>query len=604
MTVNVKLTWKVFNRLPEAASDYVSGESTELFDVRTGKKILREVGGSIQSSFFPLVLEPKSPLFAKLLATAHHHGLAGSKMSFQGSVPSDFVPTKTALDCRFGIHVYGKHVCITVECEPFAVAEDIDLSKVQDLAFFPGLKAMVKRLMELLTSKGNRVLPVPGDFKVYPCMQLAAIPGTKPLSSTELAAIVTRHPKINNAATESVVAKNLDHQIDGTTTLVDRQGVLCYVPPTAHADETAGSDRRFRSCAAMIELAAAAQRVMHDQINIPTPVIESLASLIFNTRATIPNSTSAQRAWALFASEFSLAEGYKNVSQREPKVTTAMPPLAVVASDPTVGNRAFKNSTDPEMRVLCLAAATIELSTVAARLQETYGEGEMLPLDGGQEYALQYRDSENSVTWYVVPLSFQGQVDAAVSIRTLCNLLKPTLALMVGMCMSMPGKGLPVGTVVIPNEVMVFDHVRQTTEGIQHRPHGDRVDNGLFKLARLMASSRKFDFKVVTDKGLASATSKIENIKSELVQFIGKAFPDATAFDMEGWGFYRAGAGQLCLWIKAVADTGEPQGTSHADQQIKQTTQAEVTNNAINFALVLVETFIKANKKQFNLLVN
>lgn len=601
MTINLKLCWKVFHRLPDSAPQYTVGESTDLFEVRTGKSILRDVGGNIDSTFFPLVLEPKSPLFSKLSSTARRVGLRGSKLEFEGQLPTAFVVADQLLRCRFGLHIYGRHACITVDCQSFAVPENIDLRKLQDLSSFPMLQVMVKKLMELLTTKANKTFPVPGDFKVYPCLQLApTADARRQFSDVELAEVVTRHYRIRKSAAEDVLAKNLGHQVDGTTTLLDRQGVLSYIPPSAHADEVEGSNRRFRSCVAIIELAAAAHRLHKDQASMPSSTIESLRLLISNPRLTIPNSTSAQRAWSLLVDEFNLVGSYSNLQVEVKAFKPTMQDIEVVASkvrDEIEDDRVIHSRLSSSgIRILCIAAATVELSTVSEQLAELFGEGEIAELDDGHEFALQFTNPEKSITWYVVPLSFQGQVDAAVSVKTLCNLLKPTLALMVGMCMSMPGKGLPPGTVVIPNEVTVFDHERLTTEGVQHRPHGDRVDNGLFKLAKIVASTRKFEFKVITDKGLASATSKVENVKSELVQFIEKSFPDAAVFDMEGWGFYRAGAGQLCLWIKAVADTGEAQGASHTGQLQKLITQAEVTKNAVNFSIALVNSFIKVKK--------
>ena len=74
------------------------------------------------------------------------------------------------------------------------------------------------------------------------------------------------------------------------------------------------------------------------------------------------------------------------------------------------------------------------------------------------------------------------------------------------------------------------------------------------------------------------------------------AFPDAAAFDMEGWGFYRAGDGRQCLWIKAVADAGEAQDASHSGREEKRTTQSNATNQATDFAVQLVREFIHAER--------
>lgn len=103
------------------------------------------------------------------------------------------------------------------------------------------------------------------------------------------------------------------------------------------------------------------------------------------------------------------------------------------------------------------------------------------------------------------------------------------------------------------------------------------------------------EFRVVVDKALVSASIKIEDTNSALVKQIENSFPDAVAFDMEGWGFYRAGEGQHCLWVKAIADSGESQSQSASGQAEKRRIQSSVTDNATNFAIRLVRNFVKAS---------
>jgi len=243
--------------------------------------------------------------------------------------------------------------------------------------------------------------------------------------------------------------------------------------------------------------------------------------------------------------------------------------------------------------VLCVAAAQVEFSVVTRRLTSEFGEGSTVYLDGRARYAMKFMDPENGTPWYVAGLPFQGQVDATHEIDRFNNALKPTLILMVGMCMGMPKRKLPVGTVVVPNEVVTFDHQRVTDEGTKYRPHGDRVDNGLYQLARIL-SSREFGYKVVADKALASASVKIENTNAEVVKTIEAAFPDAAAFDMEGWGFYRAGDGLQCLWVKAVADNAEAQSATFDGRADKHCVQSDATCNALDFAVALVREYLAA----------
>ncbi|MEM5314288.1 hypothetical protein [Paraburkholderia sp. JHI869] len=598
MSFNVKLSWRAFGRLPDSAPNYVAGEATSLFEVRTGKSVLREIGGDIESAFFPLVLEPQGPFFTRIAPVSRGYGFTNSKTVFHGTIPNRVSGASTSVSSKFGVHVYGRHVCVTIDCSTFEAADDSDFAIVQDISNYPGIVGLAKKIIEIVASGSGAAIPVHGDLKVFPCIQITALSEQAQLSSSDLVEVITRHPRANDDLVEEMFEKNRKHQIDGTTTLLDRQGIVCYLPSSAHPDEKASSDRRFRSCAAMIELAAAAQRRLRDTSTLDDDVIDALSRLIEDPEGAIPNSTSAQRAWVLLSKEFSLAETLekakgkvrvlRDVSTRgtghsQHKVTESGASAEV--RDGKIGTRS----------VLCVAAAAVELAAVYAQLKESFGTPKTVQLDDSQEYLLQFLDSRNAVVWNLISLSFQGQTEAAVEVKALCLALRPTIVLMIGMCMAMPGKALPVGTVVVPNEVTVFDHTRLIVEGVQQRPHGDRVDNEMFKLARIVSVKQQFPFKVVTDKGLASASSKVENVNSELISFISESFQDAVAFDMEGWGFYRAGAGQRCLWIKAVADAGETQQADFSHQLGKKATQANVTKNAAKFAIDLVQEFVDAH---------
>lgn len=115
--------------------------------------------------------------------------------------------------------------------------------------------------------------------------------------------------------------------------------------------------------------------------------------------------------------------------------------------------------------VLCVAAAAVEFSTVRTRLETAFGAGTTVYLPDRIDYAMEYRDPENRAIWRLVGLSFQAESEAVIGVERLCGILNPTLVLMVGMCMGMPKMALPVGTVIVPNEVISFNHQRLTVSG-------------------------------------------------------------------------------------------------------------------------------------------
>lgn len=255
--------------------------------------------------------------------------------------------------------------------------------------------------------------------------------------------------------------------------------------------------------------------------------------------------------------------------------------------------------------ILCVTAAQKELEAVRSHLTEAFGKGSYPPESARSEHPfLRFIDSEHGHVWNLVCLSFQGTTEAAAEVQDLLSSAKltPSLVLMIGMCMGMPKKRLDVGTVVVPNEVIALDHQRVTTHGIEYRPHTMRVDSGLQRLARLIASERDLKFRVIADKGLASASTKIEDPNAQLVTTIESTFPDVVAYDMEGAGAYRGARTRPFLWIKGVADRGEAQEPNANGLPRKHAAQVEATINATEFARRLVIAYSGRRRKAFGLL--
>lgn len=247
--------------------------------------------------------------------------------------------------------------------------------------------------------------------------------------------------------------------------------------------------------------------------------------------------------------------------------------------------------------VLCVTAAIVEFKSTKRVFEKSFGPGQTVHLNEEKtEYGLEFSDAKSNSRWILVSSAFQGQVEAATHAARLSNLLSPEIFLMIGMCMGMPKRAYPVGTVIVPAEIFSFDHQRLAKDKpVQHRPHAERVANGLYMLARVV-SSESHDYKVVTDKAVASASTKIEDTESTLVNLLEQSFPDIAAFDMEGGGFYRAGEGKKFLWIKAVADSGEPQETSSVGTDLKQSAQKEATENSADFAIKLGRSYFQTHQ--------
>ncbi|ATN08248.1 hypothetical protein CRN80_00550 [Pseudomonas sp. FDAARGOS_380] len=266
---------------------------------------------------------------------------------------------------------------------------------------------------------------------------------------------------------------------------------------------------------------------------------------------------------------------------------SAVPPLEV------------QSSTKP-LKILCIAAAQVELKALTVKFADLFEcEPKTRFIGQDKRYAAsKFTDPKNGSEWYVATLAQQGNVEASGGVAALSHALNPDLILMVGMCMGMPGRSLKIGTVVIPSEVVGFDHERFKNGETQHRPHFGIAANGFQRIARIVATTDR-DYETVVDKAVASASVKIEDPDAPLIQAITKAFSDVIAFDMESFGFYRGvPEGSQSLWIKGVADTGEPQSSTMDGRDSKQVAQKTATYNAGDFAVEVVRAWHEATTSQ------
>ncbi|MCK3831606.1 hypothetical protein [Pseudomonas fluorescens] len=264
--------------------------------------------------------------------------------------------------------------------------------------------------------------------------------------------------------------------------------------------------------------------------------------------------------------------------------------LIMTPSDPSNSTKSVPK------KILCIAAAQIELDAVRAKLIEILGvQPKIRYIDSNMQYPAVYMvDPESGAEWFLATLALQGNSDAAGGSSLLYHKLNPDLILMVGMCMGMPKRKLEIGTVIIPAEVIGLDHSRVTEDTRQTRPHFNDPANSIQRLARLMDYSER-PYPVVADKAVASATVKIEDPNAELIVRIEESFPDAIAFDMESFGLYRGLPKEAqCLWIKGVADNGDPQSGTMGGRADKQIAQKLASGNAADFALELSRQWLRA----------
>jgi nucleoside phosphorylase len=579
VTYTVKLVWKVFGRLADDVRPYEesSGSNSDrprdpselLFNVTTGKSFLRDIGGDAKSTFVPLVLSPTHVFYNALRPT-----VAQAQLSLQGKkfpLELNLVSPQEAVRANFSISAFERSICVSIQTDEFTVEDPTSLATLQLIDTHPGLVAVTKKVLAMAETRSKYQDGRNGGLKCFPCVQIVASSDTKDLSPNFLTRLITRHDGANELLTKSQEHKNKPHAIDSTTLFCDRQGVVAFVPASASDKERGGMRRRFKSATAMLELAAALQRLLTANDPLSKLKLDAIDSLVNDSDSVFANSTSGHIVWNLFLQEFKLPAA-----------------LAARMKKQTLSNV----NSEAKTTVLCMAAATVEFKTVSGLLEHNFGPATKHKLGEAKNYdvILSYVDKDKDVRWCLAPQLSQGITSAALDVQRVADGLRPDIVLMVGMCMGMPDKKLAPGTVIVPNSITLLDHQRYKDSATEYRPRGDSVASGLHNVARI-ASLDALPFKVIVDKGLACASVKIEDTQTGLVPFIATYLPDVVAFDMEGWGFYQGTVKYQCLWIKAVADSGERQGDTEGLRSVKQESQADATKNAFQFASKVVDHY-------------
>lgn len=589
MCYSIRLTWKTFARMDAGVAPYALGTSP-LFNVRTSITLLSTVGGNVRPDFYPLSLEPTSVFFEGFRAERDRLDIGRKKPPYRvpldrplvaNAVPDGSSAPDGKVVVNATLHAYGRTLCLTLDTEPFDVPDLDDVASLQLLESHPSLHGLALAWLSKAARRDHRAPPRSGPIKVFPCILISAASDSAPVGDGPLVSLLTRHEGIDvdGGALAEVNGKNAKHnQIDKTRILLDRQGIVAYVPPGASAGQRHGHLRRFLSCTAMLELAWAMQQSYLDRQPDEALIQRSARLATLPSTTTIPNSTSAQHAWTLLKKEFNLEALYGQAMENILTTTASKPP----AEDVQKGS------------VLCVAAASVEADAILEALAEKFEP--MKDLRFGADTAARFHDAANGVTWNIVVQSFQGQVEAGMVTARAVARLDPTIVLMVGMCMGMPAAELEKGTVVVPNEVFTFDHRRVTKDKTIYRPHGDDVADALYKQAQLVPK-KALSYKVVTMKGLATSSAKIEDPDADLIGKLAEHFPDVVAVDMEGFAFYDAVGRLPALWVKAVADGGEAPAPGAAGQAKKHETQGSAVNNAIDFAIRVATAYFAAEEQ-------
>jgi len=124
------------------------------------------------------------------------------------------------------------------------------------------------------------------------------------VSDTRLVEMLTRHTDPAKNLVGQVIGKNADLQIDSSSLLLDRQGVLSVVPSRLAEEQSVA--RRFDTASAMIEVIAAVVRL--SELGLLSALGEeerhAIEVLVATPEVRFRHSTTSLMIWRLLAKEF------------------------------------------------------------------------------------------------------------------------------------------------------------------------------------------------------------------------------------------------------------------------------------------------------------
>lgn len=259
---------------------------------------MRTLGGNSRAPYEPATVEPTNNFHHALRSSKIELGVEGKHLSF--TMPFDLINQR--LQVTITLRRYFSCICASVKIQEFSVKNLDTIFTLQSLEVHKGLFRLVSEILAITTSGTVSTKKLSGPPKLFPVIQIMDSAPQTESTLHALVEILTRHPIEGREIVESVIGKNKPHKIDNTLVLIDKQGVLSYLPSGCTRYQVEGNLQRFQNASSLLEFAHA---IRHD---IRAGFISGYATdrVINDSKYFLPDSVSSQRMWDLLVKEFSI----------------------------------------------------------------------------------------------------------------------------------------------------------------------------------------------------------------------------------------------------------------------------------------------------------
>lgn len=208
---------------------------------------MRNMGGGMEN--FPLCPEVLSP-------TVAFHDAILKKVRYLGFEGRSFPYKYKSNDVNIRINLYlDKYIAITLVVKN-AIETPIDKIGFNcKLINNPELYQLACTVAGLIIDGNLKTFSPRTSIPSLPCSQVEHIlAGSESVPNKVLVSALTGHSNSTDNIVSKVVGKNEHHQVNDALTLVDKQGVIQYIPDTSLNRKEVTS--KFNSCTALFELFA------------------------------------------------------------------------------------------------------------------------------------------------------------------------------------------------------------------------------------------------------------------------------------------------------------------------------------------------------------
>jgi nucleoside phosphorylase len=554
----VKLLWKVLTELSPDGLAALDAKEGQLFNQRGGRSFIRSIGGNIRTTYFPVVLDPTDIFHDALRCTRAQLNMAGRTFPYEFTLLNPAVKTRINVSLR----LYGKVVCATFSLDEFEAGPDTDFIALQKVETHPNLNNFVWRVIAILVSGNKKSERLKTQPKIYPAIHITALEADRPTWKEDMVDLVTHHP--NSTKIFNLVLKNnKSHQVDETLILVNKVGVVAYVPSTSLSSQHSSNLQRFVNAASMLEFAA----VLRKQLTARRALPEDVVKIITSPEYAIPDSVSATKTWTLFTSTFFLQAELKNIVS--------------------------KPSRCEMTRVLLVTVTTVETTAIINAFKHATGASKLLvKTDNGFCYYDLGRLGDRHVFLTMSGMGSGGLGGSQETIRRSIDAINPKAVLMAGIAFGIDRSKQAVGEILVANKVLCYE-LQRINHDASVTVRGDNVPTSpmLLNWVQIAETNCEEQSRFSVTTGLILSGEKlIDNLdfKDKLINIAS----DAIGGEMEGAGLYVACQTKKIDWIliKAICDWADGKKGRN-----KEKNQAKAAENVAKYVAHLLESTSEAS---------